>query len=65
MEGTKQYEIGNKLLIIIIIIIIRETLYLDIAMLILDPGIHGVVVAGEGGKVGVHKPEDDGRCGKV
>ena len=27
-------------------------------MLILDPSIHGVVVAGEGGKVGVHKPED-------
>ena len=33
-------------------------LYLDIPMLILDTSIHGIVVAGEGGKVGVHKPED-------
>ena len=33
-------------------------LYLDVPMLILDTSIHGVVVAGEGGKVGVHKPED-------
>ena len=33
--------------------------YLDIPMLVFHPSIHGVVVAREGWKVGVHKPGGD------
>ena len=39
--------------------------YLDIAVLVLDPGVHGVIVAGVGGEVGVYKPGGGERWGGV